>query len=73
MKSINSRPEKLAWVAAIIALLLLIVGISLSKAGNCTAMVPASVAAAACMLLSLASGVRMRFSQPGQRVKRQSV
>jgi len=63
MSDVSRRPERLAWVASLIGLFLLVLGGILCRTADSTAMVPACIASVVIMLISGVSGARARFAR----------
>ncbi len=72
MTDTSKRPVRLGYVAAVIGLMVLLLGVLLAKAANGTAMVPAWLAAAVVACLGLLGAARAAFARR-QAVEKEQV
>lgn len=63
MSDTSKRPERMAWVAAIISLVFFIAGATISKSATCTSLVPGCLAGIVALIVSMASAGRARFAR----------
>ena len=63
MNDIDTKPEKLAWFAAVVAVALLTATIVLARVSECTTLAASCVSSAVLLLSSLVAAGRLRFTR----------
>lgn len=62
-KHVDSRPERLGWVAVVIGAAVLILSILLVRASDCWSLVPAAISSAVVLLTGLVAAWRVRLAR----------